>query len=199
MGERLRGQWAKIANDLNLDVSFNYNIKTVNGSNLFIDVYLKNFGGKRGMLLDSNPDLFEDLLKLSDDKYGFSILNEPIDQSEEYDRSACIEMLSEWGWTGPKDRKPLWLMEILAEIEVGLLKQNPENEIFSEQFINTSGVEKIQLVKYQNRNGYYLIFNNQFCDRVVEIKYESIDAAISESQKVFCIYPDEWEYFEQID
>lgn len=45
--------------------------------------------------------------RIVDDGYGYSsnVGTDP----DLYDRNEIMEMLKDWGWTGPEDRKPDWL------------------------------------------------------------------------------------------
>ncbi len=42
--------------------------------------------------------------------YGVSVLN-GVDVDEPYDRDVIIEVLADWGWSGDKEKKPIWLKD----------------------------------------------------------------------------------------
>lgn len=46
--------------------------------------------------------------EIVNDGYGFSVLGEII-ENEQYARDDYIDILSDWGWSGDKSKKPSWL------------------------------------------------------------------------------------------
>lgn len=45
--------------------------------------------------------------------YGFSTLSEP--SRAAYDRDAFVEMLCDWGWSGPEQERPAWW--VVADVD----------------------------------------------------------------------------------
>lgn len=77
-------------------------------------MFLPYIGSKRGTILFSDLHDLHNLesethMKLEKSGYGYSVLwnNKVI-----YDRQSAIKMFSEWGWSGPADQRPSWMIDI---------------------------------------------------------------------------------------
>ena len=73
--------------------------------------YFPDLGGRNGMIVVTDFSEVRGKHELiSDAGYGFTTLTDPhCDHSD--DKVAFIEMAIDWGWTGPEDRRPSWLVE----------------------------------------------------------------------------------------
>lgn len=99
------------AKDLGLEIEAPFSLEIEEGIVINIDILLKNFGNREGMLVVNK---FEKLSpyanKLVELGYGISTIGEP-DSPDEFHRNVFIEMLSEWGWCGPENEKPDWVID----------------------------------------------------------------------------------------
>jgi hypothetical protein len=67
-----------------------------------------DFGHRNGTLIFGTQDGYREVLEeLYSAGYAVSCFREP--NSAEYDRSAAIDRLVDWGWSGPNELKPDWL------------------------------------------------------------------------------------------
>ncbi|MBI3675174.1 MAG: hypothetical protein HY243_00970 [Proteobacteria bacterium] len=109
MTDNLSDTWKKVANDLGLEIVTPYRLVLPDQTEILVDVLVKNFGAKHGMLLvDSFSKIRNHTSAIEDLGYGFSTLSPPSDQ-DKYDIRIFEEVLSDWGWAGLPDRKPSWL------------------------------------------------------------------------------------------
>jgi hypothetical protein len=76
------------------------------------DLLVKNFGAQNGMLIITNYSIVKPHLEqIKKFGYGFCVLDNPDGKIVDlYNRKVFIEMLSDWGWSGEKDKKPKWLV-----------------------------------------------------------------------------------------
>lgn len=99
--------WEKAKKDLGLDISFSNELK-VEDDLLHIEIILKNFGAPKGMIIVREYNKIKNYVDaLNQNGWGYSALS----LGNKYDRESFIEMLSDWGWTGPENEKPNWLLE----------------------------------------------------------------------------------------
>lgn len=106
MGRSAEQFWEMVAGDLGIRIDLSPGIVFSDGTNLSVDALVKNFGAPRGMLVVQNYDVIKPFARRAvADGYGYSsnVGGEP------YDRVAMIEILRDWGWTGPSELKPDWL------------------------------------------------------------------------------------------
>lgn len=98
--------WKRVADDLGIRVDLSPGIVLSDGTSLKVDALVTDFGARRGMLVVCDHDVIKPFTRLAvADGYGYSsnLGGEP------YDRTAMIEVLRDWGWTGPPELKPDWL------------------------------------------------------------------------------------------
>jgi hypothetical protein len=101
--------WQYAAADLALDVIAPFTVSLANAS-FEIPVLLRNFGGRLGMLLTTDYEQLKPFAAtLVDAGYGYSVLSEPA-VGEAYSREGIIEVLADWGWSGPAHERPGWLV-----------------------------------------------------------------------------------------
>jgi hypothetical protein len=106
---KFSGVWKDAVEDLDLEIVCPFNFVLPNGRALEPLFLLKNFGAANGMLIFGD---FGDISSVVEDiscaGYGFSVLDDPFGEGV-YSREDFIEMLSDWGWSGPKELAPNWL------------------------------------------------------------------------------------------
>lgn len=98
--------WQLVASDLKIAVMAPYTALLNDGSLLEVSGWLKNFGPPMGMLVDDNYSLFASRAReIRSTGYGYSANL----GAGAYDRSSMIEVLRDWGWSGPEKHRPDWL------------------------------------------------------------------------------------------
>jgi ActR/RegA family two-component response regulator len=99
--------WADAAEDLRLSVDAPFSVAIPTGESFEFIARLRYFGAENGMLLLSDYGAIathsEALVALG---YGYSTLSDPC---EPYEREMCLELLRDWGWSGPAQDTPDWL------------------------------------------------------------------------------------------
>ena len=105
---RMAEEWSVEAADLGLTIIAPFRLILPDGRELEFDALLKNFGYKNGTLLTSNHDIWDHREAIIGLGYGWSIMGE-YSEHEVYDRAGYIEVLADWGWSGPESSKPNWL------------------------------------------------------------------------------------------
>lgn len=107
----LQKRWGKASNDLNLKVIYNFCLVLESGYKINSELLLLGFGGEKGMLILSEFDkeLFQYGKELISKGYGYSVLS---NYSDVYDRNSIIGLLSDWGWSGPKEEEPDWILPV---------------------------------------------------------------------------------------
>ena len=106
---RLLEMWKVVAHDLGLAISAPYIFILPSGEKVYAQILLKNFGPDKGMLIVRNYSEVERCVdELLKERYGFSVLDDP-GESEQYVRRDYIELLDDWGWSGDKKEKPIWI------------------------------------------------------------------------------------------
>jgi len=110
---KLLEKWMTAQRDLGLDIVAPYAVRLSDTVELRAEFLVKNFGGPTGMLVIKNYAQVKPYLEsLQSLGYGFSVLEEPKDKlNQTYDRETVIDILSDWGWTGPQADKPQWLRD----------------------------------------------------------------------------------------
>jgi hypothetical protein len=79
------------------------------GVKIEAEFLLKNFGASKGMIVVNKYDIVANHTdEIVNEGYGLSVLDEPF-ENEQYSRDDYIEILSDWGWSGEKDKMPNWL------------------------------------------------------------------------------------------
>jgi hypothetical protein len=102
--------WRQAERDLGISIETPFQLELANGSALVFDVLVKEFGAKNGTLLADDYSYVEKHAEeILSRGYTFSVYLQP-NPTEMYDRDSYIEMLSEWGWCGPQQLRPRWLL-----------------------------------------------------------------------------------------
>jgi hypothetical protein len=105
----LASMWREAASDLGLEIVAPFSAHLGPAGRVDVAVLLRDFGADRGMLLVSDYTTVEQhAQRLVEAGFGYSVMSEP-DPSERYSRDYIIEILEDWGWSGPPDRRPTWL------------------------------------------------------------------------------------------
>jgi len=96
--------WQRATEDLKIDVVSPFEFILCDGSEVRASALVKHFGGANGMLvdIDYDPSLAD---KIAAAGYGYCANF----WRAEFNRSSMIEVLRDWGWTGPAKQKPDWL------------------------------------------------------------------------------------------
>jgi hypothetical protein len=110
---RLLEEWDRAVRDLKIEIIAPYEVDVAPATTVTVDLLVRNFGGRPGTLVVTDYSRIEPHAEsLAALGYGFSVLSEPGDQPwSQYDRGTFIDMLSEWGWTGPAAARPAWLQD----------------------------------------------------------------------------------------
>jgi hypothetical protein len=113
--DRLVAIWREASRDLGLRLEAPFTLLLVSGATVVARLLVRDFGAVNGMLIltdhshvRSNAD---DVVAAG---FGYSTLSEPA-PDEQYDRESVVEMLQDWGWSGPEDRRPSWCPVIESE------------------------------------------------------------------------------------
>ena len=110
---RLVDKWRNANKDLGVEIIAPFCVSIGNDVTIRAELLVKGFGAPKGMLIFTDYSLVkpyvDELLKLG---YGFSVLEEPR-SDESYDRDTFVAILSDWSWSGSRDRKPGWIADPL--------------------------------------------------------------------------------------
>ena len=100
--------WLKASQDLGLRIQAPFRLVMRTGVTVAARLHLSDFGAVNGMLIFTNySDLRPHAEEVVAAGYGYSTLSEP-SQGEHYDRARFVEMLQDWGWSGPEHLRPGW-------------------------------------------------------------------------------------------
>ena len=93
---------------LGIDVVAPFEAELVDGTRLEFVALVRNFGGPSGMLVAKDYDVVKQhRQKIVDSGFGYAT---NLGGSQNSCRTAqVIDILKDWGWTGPEDQKPEWL------------------------------------------------------------------------------------------
>lgn len=101
--------WQMIAGDLGLELIVPFDFEAPDGSIVDAVALLKNFGGKKGtVIFDNGQTALIYGSHLAELGYGYSAMSW---SDPQYRSDAVKEMLAEWTWTGPANRRPSWLAD----------------------------------------------------------------------------------------
>ena len=107
--------WQMAAQDLGIDIVSPYALKMKSGEEVQADVLVTDFGP----ILVATEASGETFRRLGDqiaaEGYGWSLL---CGEELTYDREHFIEILNDWGWAGPGDRRPEWCKQTRNGFEV---------------------------------------------------------------------------------
>lgn len=99
--------WQVAERDLKLEIVAPFEVTLLSRTILRAEFLVRHFGAKNGMLVFTDYRLVrpydEELVNLG---YGYSVMDR---DNESYVREDFIDVLSDWGWSGDKARKPIWL------------------------------------------------------------------------------------------
>jgi hypothetical protein len=106
--QQLIQAWSEAASELQISVTTPYDLD-FEGSQIACVAWLKDFGGRRGMLVLMGGDDRVRLGKQRLDRihaagYGISFL-----PKSAYRRERFVNMLADWTWTGDPSAAPPWL------------------------------------------------------------------------------------------
>jgi hypothetical protein len=80
-----------------------------NNKKISVDLLIRNFGSENGILIvtdfDTITNYIDDITNLG---YGFSVMTDP-NNNERIELNDYIDVLKDWGWTGPEDKAPSWV------------------------------------------------------------------------------------------
>jgi hypothetical protein len=100
-------QWRQAAADLGLAIEAPFLLQLQDGR-IEARLLLRNFGAANGMLIVTDFSVVRPFVDEVDaGGYGFSTLSEPSSRAA-YDRDTFVEMLCDWGWSGPEQERPVW-------------------------------------------------------------------------------------------
>src|SRR5262249_16232963 len=99
--------WKRVATDLGIDVVTPFEIALPNGQRLAASALVKDFGRKHGTVIAGSSTLRPYYDVLRELGYGFS--SKVGHSPDQYRRNEMIEVLADWGWSGPTEAKPSWL------------------------------------------------------------------------------------------
>jgi hypothetical protein len=101
--------WQQASNDLGLDIVAPFVLQLPSGVQINAIFFLKNFGAQEGMLIVSKfDDVSQYVDELTQAGYGFSVLSKYRSDTN-YVRDNIVDVLRDWGWSGPPDSRPAWL------------------------------------------------------------------------------------------
>lgn len=107
----LEEMWRLAADDLSLELTIPFQFVTSRGAQIDARVLVRGFGARQGMLLVRDyTDVSRVDTELVDAGYGYCVMDDPL-LAERYDRANIIDVLRDWGWSGPPERAPRWLTE----------------------------------------------------------------------------------------
>jgi hypothetical protein len=103
--------WRRVSADLQIEIISPFGLVLPNGQELTVTALVRNFGQNSGMLVAESYEMIKAYQKdFVDLGYGYAV---NIGGSpDEYNRSLMIEILQDWGWSGPRDQSPSWLKTI---------------------------------------------------------------------------------------
>ena len=99
-----------VAEDLGIDVVTPFDAILSDGKRLPVAALVKDFGSPKGMLIALDYNILKPHRdKIIESGFGYSTLigNSPA----KYDRGTMIDILKDWGWSGPEDKRPIWVDE----------------------------------------------------------------------------------------
>lgn len=115
MDSRLVMHWERAARDLQIEVIAPFLADLPCGSSIRAEVLVIQFGAIKGMLIIEEYSRIEPhVSQLRKAGYGFSVMREPR-IGQPYALEDFVDVLCDWGWTGPVERTPEWVRTELAE------------------------------------------------------------------------------------
>jgi hypothetical protein len=100
--------WKTVSEDLKIDIVTPFEVIFSDGARLRVAALVRNFGRPQGMLVVFDYDQLKPYVqKIIENGYGY--VAQLGSSPGEYNRAAMVDILSDWGWSGAEDRRPLWL------------------------------------------------------------------------------------------
>ena len=98
--------WQLASKDLGIEVVAPYRLMLKCGVAVEATLLVRDFGASRGMLLSITYEQFRVVTdELVAEGYGYSVFS---GKDLSYDQTYFVEILNDWGWTGPENRRPSW-------------------------------------------------------------------------------------------
>ena len=105
-------EWFEAARDLDLDIQAPFLLVLESGAHIKTRLLLKNFGAVNGMLIVTDWDTIAQFAEeIVEAGYGYSTLSES-DDRDQYNHYGFVEMLRDWGWSGPEALQPDWCLPL---------------------------------------------------------------------------------------
>src|SRR5262249_2581534 len=103
----LEAYWRAAACDLSLELEAPFSLRLASGATLNACALLRCFGAVRGMVIVSDYAVVRPhVTELIEPGSGYSTMSDP---SDPYQRESCLDVLRDWGWSGPSVESPSWL------------------------------------------------------------------------------------------
>jgi hypothetical protein len=96
--------WKGAAGDLGFRFISPFSIES-GGTRIEYVGHLPEFGSAKGMLVIADPCTSAQIEAAQDRGFGYSCVT----VEAVYDRAAFVELLCDWGWSGPEEHAPAWL------------------------------------------------------------------------------------------
>jgi hypothetical protein len=94
--------------ELGLHAELDFRISLPGGHQVLSVARIAEVGACNGMLIFGNDEVLKYSDALLEAGYGFSVLEEP-GATQRFDLGEYKEMFSDWGWTGPLQKRPQWM------------------------------------------------------------------------------------------
>lgn len=105
-----RKYWQSAAGDLGIEVVIPYQLTLPSGHRLDANLLVRSFGAQNGMLVVREAtEVLRLRHELAEAGYGFSVM-EPMGHGDSYQRGDLVDLLADWGWSGPPEECPVWLV-----------------------------------------------------------------------------------------
>jgi hypothetical protein len=114
MPNLLLGHWSRVARDLDLVIQAPFSLHLESGINIEACFLLKNYASAKGMIIVTDFSVVSPFIdEIIAAGYGFSTLSDPNPSASlNYDRKEFIEILRDWGWSGPEELRPEWCLQL---------------------------------------------------------------------------------------
>lgn len=97
--------WQMAVQDLGIEIVVPFALTLKSGVRVQADLLVKDFGPTL-VATEAAEETFRRLGdQIAAEGYGYSML---CGEELSYDREHFIEILNDWGWTGPENRRPAW-------------------------------------------------------------------------------------------
>lgn len=107
-GPRIIDSWKDAELDLGISVSGPVEVQITDRIAIRADMLVKNFGDRLGTIVVEDYSSIEAYLPaIRAAGYAWSNFGRPT-RHEQYDRDGIIDVLNDWGWSGPPGDAPSW-------------------------------------------------------------------------------------------